>query len=57
MSVTFITKLMDKKIRMVQGFDKVMFEVFLLRVYYLNDLEDVDCKICLFILMQSRNSE
>jgi hypothetical protein len=29
---------------MVQGFDKVMFEVFLLRVYYLNDLEDVDCK-------------
>jgi hypothetical protein len=34
-----------------------MFEVFLLRVYYLNDLEDVDCKTCLFILMQSRNNE
>jgi hypothetical protein len=35
---------------------EVMFETFLLRVYYLNDLDDVDCKTCLFIPMQSRNN-
>jgi hypothetical protein len=34
----------------------VMFEIFLLRVYYLNDLDDVDCKTCIFIPMQSRNN-
>jgi hypothetical protein len=34
-----------------------MFETFLLRVYYLNDLDDVDCKTCLFILMQSRDND
>jgi hypothetical protein len=34
-----------------------MFETFLLRVYYLNDLDDVDCETCLFILMQSRDSD
>jgi hypothetical protein len=34
-----------------------MFETFLLRVYYLNDLDDVDCKTCLFISMQSRNND
>jgi hypothetical protein len=35
----------------------VMFEIFLLRVYYLNDLNDADCKTCLFILMQSRDND
>jgi hypothetical protein len=35
----------------------VMFETFLLRVYYLNDLDDVDCETCLFIPMQSRDSD
>jgi hypothetical protein len=35
----------------------VMFETFLLRVYYLNDLDDVDCKTCLFIPMQSRDND
>jgi hypothetical protein len=34
-----------------------MFETFLLRVYYLNNLDDVDCKTCLFILMQSRGND
>jgi hypothetical protein len=34
----------------------VMFEIFLLRVYYLNDLDDVGYKTCLFILMQSRDN-
>jgi hypothetical protein len=34
-----------------------MFEIFLLRVYYLNDLDDVDCKTCLFILMQSSDND
>jgi hypothetical protein len=34
-----------------------MFETFLLRVYYLNDLDDVDCKTCIFILMQSRDND
>jgi hypothetical protein len=33
-----------------------MFETFLLRVYYLNNLDDVDCKTCIFILMQSRDN-
>jgi hypothetical protein len=35
----------------------MMVEIFLLRVYYLNDLNDIDCKICLFIPMQSRNND
>jgi hypothetical protein len=35
----------------------MMFETFLLRVYYLNDLDDIDCKTCLFILMQSRDND
>jgi hypothetical protein len=35
----------------------VMCETSLLRVYYLNDLDGVDCKTCLFILMQSRDNE
>jgi hypothetical protein len=35
----------------------VMFETFLLRVYYLNDLKDVDCKTCSFIPMQSRDND
>jgi hypothetical protein len=35
----------------------VMFETFLLRVYYLNSVDDVDCKTCLCILMQSRNND
>jgi hypothetical protein len=34
-----------------------MFDIFLLRVYYLNDLDDIDCKTCLFILMQSRDND
>jgi hypothetical protein len=34
-----------------------MFETFLLRVYYLNDLDEIDCKTCLFILMQSRDND
>jgi hypothetical protein len=34
-----------------------MFEAPLLRVYYLNDLDDVDCKTCPFILMQSRDND
>jgi hypothetical protein len=34
-----------------------MFETFLLTVYYLNDLGDVDCKTCLFVLMQSRGND
>jgi hypothetical protein len=34
-----------------------MFETFLLRVYYPNDLDDVDCKTCLFIPMQSGNND
>jgi hypothetical protein len=34
-----------------------MFETFLLRVYYLNDLGDVDCKTCLFIPVQSRDND
>jgi hypothetical protein len=34
-----------------------MFETFLLRVYYLNDWDDVDCKTSLFILMQSRDND
>jgi hypothetical protein len=36
---------------------QVMFETFLLRVYYLNNLDDIDCKTCLFIPMQSRNND
>jgi hypothetical protein len=35
----------------------VMFKTFLLRVYYLNNLDDVDCKTCIFILMQSRDND
>jgi hypothetical protein len=35
----------------------VMFETSLLRVYYLNDLDDVDCKTCLLIPMQSRDND
>jgi hypothetical protein len=35
----------------------VMFESFLLRVYYLNDLHDIDCKTCSFISMQSRDND
>jgi hypothetical protein len=35
----------------------VMFETPLLRVYYLNDLDDADCKTCLFIPMQSRDND
>jgi hypothetical protein len=35
----------------------MMFETFLLRVHYLNDFDNVDCKICLFILMQSRDND
>jgi hypothetical protein len=35
----------------------VMFETFLLRIYYLKDLDNVDCKTCLFILMQSRDND
>jgi hypothetical protein len=35
----------------------VRFETFLLRVYYLNDLNEVDCKTCLFMLMQSRDND
>jgi hypothetical protein len=34
-----------------------MFEIFLLRVYYLNDLNKVDCKTCLLMLMQSRDND
>jgi hypothetical protein len=34
-----------------------MFETPLLRVYYFSDLDDVDCKTCLFILMQSRDND
>jgi hypothetical protein len=34
-----------------------MVETFLLRVYYLNDFDDIDCKTCLFIPMQSRNND
>jgi hypothetical protein len=34
-----------------------MFETFLLRVYYFNELDDVDCKTYLFILMQSRGND
>jgi hypothetical protein len=41
-------------VRIVQGIDEVMFETFLLRVYYLNDLDDVVCKTCLCIPAQSR---
>jgi hypothetical protein len=46
----------DSQVRIVQGIDKVMFETFLLRVHYLNDFDNVDCRTCLFILMQSRNN-
>jgi hypothetical protein len=35
----------------------VMFETFLLRVYHLIVLDDVDCKTCLFISMQSRDND
>jgi hypothetical protein len=35
----------------------VMFETFLLRVYYLYNLDDVDCKTCLFMPMQSRDDD
>jgi hypothetical protein len=35
----------------------MMFETFLLRVYYLNDLDEINCKTCLFILMQSRDND
>jgi hypothetical protein len=34
-----------------------MFETFLLRVHYLNDLNNVDCKTCLFKPMQSRDND
>jgi hypothetical protein len=34
-----------------------MFETFLLRVYCLNDEDDVDCKTSLFIPMQLRNND
>jgi hypothetical protein len=34
-----------------------MFKTFLLRVYYLNDLHDIDCKTCSFISMQSRDND
>jgi hypothetical protein len=44
--------------RIVRKIDlRMMFEAPLLRVYYLNDLDDVDCKTCLFILMQSRDND
>jgi hypothetical protein len=35
----------------------VMFETFLVRVYYLNCLDDADCKTCLAIPMQSRDND
>jgi hypothetical protein len=35
----------------------VMSETFLLRVYYLNDSDVVDCKTCLVIPMQSRDDD
>jgi hypothetical protein len=35
----------------------MMFETFLLRIYYLNNLDDVDCKTCLLISMQSRDND
>jgi hypothetical protein len=45
-------------VRIVQEIElRVMFETFLLRVYHLNDLDDVDCKTCLFILVQSRDND
>jgi hypothetical protein len=31
---------------------QVTFETFLLRVYYLNDLDDVGCKTCLFMQLR-----
>jgi hypothetical protein len=34
-----------------------MFETFLLRVYYLNDLSEVDCPTCLLMPMQSRDND
>jgi hypothetical protein len=43
-------------VRIVREIDK-MFETFLLRAYYLNDLGDVDCKTCLFIPVQSRDND
>jgi hypothetical protein len=36
---------------------QVMFEIFLLRVYYLNDSDVVDCKTCLVIPMQSKDND
>jgi hypothetical protein len=45
-------------VRIVREIDlRVMFETSLLKVYYLNDLDDVDCKTCLFIPMQSRDND
>jgi hypothetical protein len=35
----------------------MMFETFLLRVHYLIVLDDVDCKTCPFISMQSRDND
>jgi hypothetical protein len=35
----------------------MMFETFLLTIYYLNNLDDVDCKTCLLISMQSRDND
>jgi hypothetical protein len=35
----------------------VMFETFLLRVHYLIVLDDIDCKTCPFIPMQSRDND
>jgi hypothetical protein len=45
-------------VRIVREIDsRVMFETSLLRVYYLNDLDDVDCKTCLFIPVQTRDND
>jgi hypothetical protein len=44
-------------VRIAQGIDKVMFEIFLLRVCYLNNFRWCYCKTCLFRTMQSRDND
>jgi hypothetical protein len=46
-----------QQVRIVQGIDKVIFKIFLLRVYYLNNFRWCYCKTCLLRPMQSRDND
>jgi hypothetical protein len=57
MSVTFITKLMDSKWGQRKRWISDVLKYFCSEFYYLNDFDNIDCKIYLFILMPSRDND